>query len=633
MRGNSIKKIIFGLLIFGQLLLPFSALAAINPVPTSNSGSTAENAVFTGLLSPVLVTASGCLAAEQTYDKTDSAAQLGFSGLSLIGGDSVLLAQLSAKVTAYNGFITCRQGVLTALNGIPTPNTYTYAQKQQYISQQNAVIAAYKTKLEAAQARYNNAKQGFWKTLIFNILIKTSKAVADSLVNKLVSNYKIANIKQYTDSVATLMYDNQYLRDNFPSAQGQLMARAMLENPSFRTQIPPGIFVAADQALGFNVNAVSPSDPNYYQKMAMVGSAQANPYFQHSLYIGGVDQSHSSAVNSAQNMIAQSNGYKAPVNCAGSLTQQKQIDQQTKAASDLLANRQGLLTSLQSNPKTSPADLQKAQNDYNNALTAWNNIPYTVTGANSVNGTSSLASNLTSGDNSEGAMAIVMCEAISSPAVLVNQGIDAVIKGVGGNISQYNDNNLPGFINIIGNVASQIGSSLILGGTGAAQSAAIINENKVATAVVTAGNEAVSSNISANLAKGVDFEAAPSGAPNNYGLNWDVITDQLPTANFVTITGDGISSVTTNPVTKLATPNRLSLTGGTAITTTVGGNYILTVFDATGRALTAVTLTITPSSQQAYNYNSNAPAVAGAYTAKPVFNIRGPDVVLSIRGN
>jgi hypothetical protein len=624
MQRNSLKFIL-ALLVVGQLALPFSAFAAINPVPTSDSGSTIENTAFTVALAPILVTNSGCLLAEQTYDKTDSTAQLGFSGLSIIGGDSVLLAQLAAKITAYNGFLTCRQGVLTSLSVLPTPNSYTYAQKQTYISQQNAIIAAYKSKLEAAQARYNNAKQGFWKTLVFNILIKTSKAVADSLVNKLVSNYKIANIKQYTDSVATLMYDNQFLRDNFPNAQGQLMARAILENPSFRTQIPPGIFVAADQALGFNVNAVSTSDPNYYQKMAMVGSAQANPYFQHSMYIGGVDQAHSTSLAYAQTQVANSNGYKAPVNCAGSLAQQKQIDQQTKAASDFLANRQGLLVSLQNNPKTSAADLAKAQADYQSALNAWNNIPFTVTGTSSV---SSLA--VGGGNNTEGTAAIVMCEAISSPAVLVNQGIDAVIKGVGGNISQYNDNNLPGFITIIGNVASQIGSSLILGGTGAAKTAALANEDKTVSAVVAVADQAVYSNMTANLAKGVDFEASPTGQPNNYGLSWSVITDQIPTASFVTISGDGISTTITDPVTKKTTPNKLALTAGTSITTTVGGNYILTVFDATGRAMTAVTITITPTT--AINYNANSPTVAGAYTGTPVYNIRGPEKTLSLRG-
>jgi hypothetical protein len=620
MRRNNLKKIIVSLLIFGQTALPFLAFAAANPVSITDSGSTIENTVFSAAIAPIRATNIGCANAEATYEKTDSAVQLGFSGLSIIGGDAVLLTQLQAKITAYNGFITCRQGVLDALNNIPTPNSFTYAQKQQYVNQVTSAISAYKTKLETTQARYNNAKQGFWKTLVFNILIKTSKAVADTLVSKLVYNYKISNFKQYADSAATLMYDNQFIRENFPKAQDQLMARAILNNPLLRTQIQPGIFVAANAALGYNPSSLNPASPNFYGQMAAMGNPSANPYYLQTAYVGGLDQSRAASMATAQQQISQGSGYKAPVNCAGTLNQQKLIDAQAIALQNKMQDRQALLDSLtsaqQAGQNVPAADLAKAKADADAATTAWLSAPDAV---------------MSSSGSTSTNPAIIMCEAISSPAVLVNQGIDSVIKAMGVNISQYSDNNLPSFMNIIGDVASQIGSSLILGGARGGATAALINENKAVSATVAVASQAAASNASANLAKGINFGINSNGAQNSYDLSWQVITDILPTANFVTISGNGISATKIDPATKQAVPNKFSLSGGVTITTTVGGAYILTAYDINGRALTAVTLTITPESQQALNNNPNSPAVAGAFTKRSAVSTRGPASQLSIR--
>ncbi len=71
----------------------------------------------------------------------------------------------------------------------------------------------------------------------------------------------------------------------------------------------------------------------------------------------------------------------------------------------------------------------------------------------------------------------------------------------------------------------------------------------------------------------------------------------------------------------------MPLSGAYAVVTAGGGNYILTVYNSTGKALTSATQTITPSSSQAYNYNTspNAPQVAGATVAIPQVLLRGPE--------
>ncbi len=621
MPNNSFKKYIALVLLLVELaVLPMPALAQLgnlNPVPINDAGSTAQNAIFSAAIAPVKTTYNGCLAAVNAGDAADNASQLGFSGMSLIGGDAVLVAKLGAKMTLYQVFISCANGVLISLEAIPAPNSYTWTQKQTFSNQVTAAIQAYKTKLENVQARFNNAKQGFWKTLVFNILIKTSKAMAKSLVSKLVSNYKIRNVMQYTDSVATLMYDNQFIRQNFPEAQGQLMARAILENPQVRSKVPASVFIAADGALGFNPKLVDVNDPLFYTKMANVGSAISNPYFIHNANVGGVDQARAQSLAYAQSLVSQSSGLKTPVTCAGSLAQQRSLDAQWSSVERRLEDRQKLLNNLQQAKSLGMAvkdsDLQKAQSDYDSALQAEQALPTMI-------GTSSAAS--------------IICESIVSPASMIDKGINEAFKAIGVDMQQYNDNNLPSFMKLIADAASQIGSSLIFGGLSGAKSAALINEQRVVSGAVQAGTEALYSNASENLAKGIDFQAYKN-VNGGYDFYWDIIpsTPLAENANFVTISGDGFSTMIINKAGQQA-PNKLPLSGSASIQTIKAGPYILTVFDKNGRALTAVTMNVALQNQpmaQNSDYRA-ATAVLGAYTELPPLQIRGGLAAIQPRG-
>ena len=151
---------------------------------------------------------------------------------------------------AYQLFLGIARTQLLVVNNFAPINTATVTQKQQYSSQMNTAIQTYATKLDNLLARLKTAQQGFWKTLLIATLLNTSKAVADALVTKLVNNYKISNLKQYVDSAATLMYDNQFIRENFPNAQDQLMARAILENPDIPHANPAGNFCGGRRGFG-----------------------------------------------------------------------------------------------------------------------------------------------------------------------------------------------------------------------------------------------------------------------------------------------------------------------------------------------------------------------------------------------
>ena len=608
---------------------------AVSAVPVSAGGTIGTNGAFNTQMTPIIADKTLCEAKEKAFELTDDATKQGLKFGSIIGGDGTYAFALNAEKTSYTTYKLCLEAVLASLNKVVAAEVYTSTIKQQMITQVNGTIQTYRTRLEALDGKIAVATENVWKALLINILMNTTKVVADQLVNKLVNSYKIANAKKYVDSVATLAYDNQFIRDNFPDNQGQLMARAIMQDPNLRTHIQPGIYAMANNALNYNGNSYTPSsvqysDPDFYAKMALAGTAQANPYFQQMNYVANLDAAHSNAVQAAQRQIAQGSGYKAPVNCAGTLQQQAQIDSQTKAASDLMKNRDELYNNLfnaqKANIAVNPADLAKAKADSDAAHAAWEKLPFTVVGANSVTGTGTAISNLTSGANSEGAAAIVMCEAISSPAVLVNQGIDSIFKGL--NIGQYNSNNLPGSLTAISSMATQLGSSLILGGiTGSP--AYKINETQVTGQAVglAAGVAAqiLNDNAQNNLASGVNLTISRNTNADNangkgYTIAWDIVTAQLPTAKSVKVTGPGITD---------SLP--LLLSGDRVVVAPSDGTYVVTVYNAAGAVLVTASQAIY-SSKTTLNKNSNSAQVAGAYTEQPSYTIRGSLPGMGLRG-
>ncbi len=621
MRNKKITKIIIGFLIFSQLsFLPTLAFAfAVSPaVPTadSNNGNSVggsagiiQNGVELGELAPPFadykLCAGAVLLAEQLFNKANLANST--SAVMSPTGNGSLLLSMGTLDGAYTTYILCAEGDLTALSAVETMSTYTTNVKQQYAGEISTGLATYKKKQDDLEARIDNANQGFWKTLLVALLLKTSKAMANALVSKLVNNYKIKDFKQYADSVATLVYDNQFIRENYPDKEGQMMARAILNNPLLRNQVPTALFVAADKNLGFDPGTLSPNDPNYYTKMASVGAGSANPYLQQSIYVSNVDAARAKSMNMAQNQIAQSNGLKTPVNCAGSLAQQNSIDAQTKALSAQLDNRTALLNNLNAakglGQNVSSTDIAKAQADYNTALNTWNKSPDALGSGNA---------------------AIIMCEAIVAPPILINKGIDQAFNAIGVNMAQYNSNNLPAFINTITDVASQIGTSFIFGGSQGAQNAAVMSEGKLVGAAVAATSDYVSSNTAANIAKGIINFSFDSGtvAPNSYSLSWEVSKDVISSASYVVISGDG-APMTINQLTSQKIVQRLPLTGTTAITTTKGGIYTLTVYDGAGKVLTSASTSFAIPA---------TPLVNGAFTAKPSLSIRGPEPEFNPRG-
>ncbi len=526
-------------------------------------------------------------------------------------GKAEQIALIKSKITQLTSARTCIQSQIDQLNGI-SPVSILQAQIVQtnldgLTKQKNTIDL----RVDALNDQLNIANQSLWKTILIASLLSVSKSLSTTMVNKLVSNYKINDFQKYAEAVATQVYDNEFIQDNSSgSAADQLILRSMLTNPIAKSVIQPSVYQRTNDSLGFVPSTVdtTANNSNFYIQMASVGTAGNSPFVQQMVLADAAQRSHDKAVSTAQAEIAQSNGLKTPRTCGATLQQQKTIDDAYKAANDKVQYQQAELVRLQdsrdSGLTVKDSDIAQAQADLNTALKQMQAVPY---------------NNL----DAKGNAAIDVCTAIVSPPSLINQGINEAFKAITNNMYNYNSDNLPEFVNIISGIASQVSNSLIFGGNTSA--AKILDENlaPAAAAATYAANFAASELINKE-SNGLSFTVTrtddgskPGSA--TYSLKWDA--NSVDGAKSVALIGPGLPFNTSG----LITPN---LTGTVTATVSTTGNLTFSVvaYGASKNDVKAsVTIPVNPSQ------------VAGASIARPLETIRGPSinqiVAISPRGN
>ena len=144
----------------------------------------------------------------------------------------------------------------------------------------------------------------------------------DKFITLVESNYKIANFLYYTDALVSGQYVDDYLDKYVKST----LDKAMIKNfiPQLNCGTPQDlqkVFKAkADQYLGFDPATVNPSDPQYYSKMAKVGSFLASPSGWELYYQDAASTALSEAEKAADRELT-SQGLKNPrdVQAGGSI--------------------------------------------------------------------------------------------------------------------------------------------------------------------------------------------------------------------------------------------------------------------------------------------------------------------------
>jgi len=601
MKNKIIHSSLAACFAIGLVLLPQLALAQFGLIANSPATPLYVNDGFSAAaLDTPFITAinaaggvdQGCATADSAFSVGDTAAQLGMGGLTLIGGGAAMQVQLTAKLGKIDSAITCHQGVLATLNAIVAPDSFVSQQKQIVSNKAASAIAALKVKEETVKGQLTLAQQGFWKTLVYNILIKTTQSISAHMLNNLTNNFKIKDFTKYADAVATQVYDNALITQNYSGkAEDQLLIRSMLSNPIVQNEISPAIFQRVNTNLGFNPSTVDVMSPSFYANMALVGAQENSPYVQQMVFADQTQALHAKALNTAEQEIAQSNGLKTPRTCVGTLSQQKAIDSSYASVNARLKDRQKLLSTLAdaqtAGQNVSATDIAKAQADVNQAAKDLQNLPNSPGVA--------------------GKAAIDICTAIVSPPSLINQGINEALHQIGQNLGTYNDNNLPFFITAITDIATKYTNSLIFGGN--------VNTNSVIQEAVGAGAataaQAINNNYQTKQVNNVSVSSSINGSTgtgNQVSINIDWDATALGNASGVAISGPGIPANMSGLMV-----NQLS--GSIAATVNGPGTYkyVVSVYGASkSDVLATIPISVV------------VPAVAGVSVSRPLEQIRGP---------
>lgn len=602
MTGLDFKKFLVTILTAILLFQPVAVFAQIGEVPISHpglgtggiAGSIAATASKAALAT---ATASNevCQKAEVAFNTANTIKGIAYGGLSLIGGNQAEVADLEVYKKAVDGFIKCREAVKTTLLAAVTVNLYDGQTKQRLNDDISIALRNLEKRRDDIETQAKIAKRGLWKGIFAGILIKTTKVVSQRLVNSLTSRYKINDIMQYADAVASNVYTAQLIHDRAADNEEQMIFRSIISNPLLRTKLNNVIYQRAADALElngqvFSARGMSADDPDFYLKMAKFGNAETSVPFLKTTYENRAAEIQSAGVSSAQNEMLLGSGLKAPRTCAGNVNEQKSIELRWGQANDKLANRQALYNDLYEAYNTKFAglspkerkrlftDLDKAEADYLKAAAELKAMPTTFKSVD----------NKSTGQKKS--LLFKTCETIASPAESVNKGIDAAFKSFSKGLADYNDNNLPFFMSWVSDIGSSIASNLIFGGD--LKATLLAESGNVSQAINTALSFADANAAKKNLENGISFGYDRGNTADEQILSWEVL--DVKNASFVTIIGNGITDiqrdsrgqVITDPKTKLPVLNRLPLSGSTAIRTKTGGNYILKVYDSAGKLLT-----------------------------------------------
>lgn len=100
------------------------------------------------------------------------------------------------------------------------------------------------------------------------------------LLNKIESNYMIANFLYYTDALVAGQYADDYMQKYVTDTFDQQIIRSFI--PQFScgagtAALRPVFEAKAAENLGFDPALLSPTDPNFYQKLARVGNFLSTP--------------------------------------------------------------------------------------------------------------------------------------------------------------------------------------------------------------------------------------------------------------------------------------------------------------------------------------------------------------------
>jgi hypothetical protein len=134
------------------------------------------------------------------------------------------------------------------------------------------------------------------------------------MLTKIETNYMVANFLYYSDALVAGQYTNDYLNKYVADSFDRQIIKKFIPQFNCGKQDPnlKAVFEAkSSEYLGFDPEGVSPDDPDYFQKMAKVGSFLASPQGWKIRYEDLANQAKSEAEKTAEKELT-SSGLKTP---------------------------------------------------------------------------------------------------------------------------------------------------------------------------------------------------------------------------------------------------------------------------------------------------------------------------------
>ncbi len=442
-----LTKFILVSLVVSFAATPFYAMAqlSLGSVPVLLNGESPLG-TFTGTAAGVAVdviakSASTCVTSDTI---TSQVASTLTQGLSLLGDSPAQAAGIQAQITIVDGALVCWTGVLTSVTALGSGAggglfifTKMNAIKDQSISQ----IASLKAIRKQLEARLQVASQSFWKAVLIGLFLKQTDQLTEKLVTDMTEKFKINDYSQYVGAVADTVYTNSMILRYVDNDKDRAIVRSMIMNPTLRNKIHPAVQSAADAYVGFDVDNLSFSDPQYYTAINKIANGEVYKQQYQSAMLSKTDEVIAKAREAAVAEVGQSGGYKSTLNnCGPSISEQKRKDAEYKAILDEIKDRETLHESIHAAAGATNEEKTQIKADVKTARTKLEKFT-----------------------DSFGKAVVHICEGTNTPAVKFKDTIHDLIGSQIKNFTDYNDNNLPLFQRLIVDLADNLVNKFVFG--------------------------------------------------------------------------------------------------------------------------------------------------------------------------
>jgi hypothetical protein len=255
-----------------------------------------------------------------------------FGAASAIAGNAGEIARLNTKITALTLVRTCymayqeiEEDAGSLASTVGGQQVLTALQEADFNVQQ--AILSLDKRIDDLVALRSQAVTSLWKAVGVRILYNVQHRIATKLINQMVAKYKIGNVTNYADAVASQIYTIDYIQKYHPDNGDQMILKGILQNSAVQGEMLPLVRTRSDLAF----NTVFPDDldlnsPDFFVRAAQAGSGETNPYYLQTVFQDKADSIHGQAASSAQNEISQGQGFMPVRHCQGLAEAEKSSD-------------------------------------------------------------------------------------------------------------------------------------------------------------------------------------------------------------------------------------------------------------------------------------------------------------------